>query len=286
MRRAMRRPRRGPARWRPAARRPGGLECRTSARSESVQQSKIPTLGGGERWRRGRDRPVPGSGVRSRRSAGRSGVSKGMVVQIEGAKTNPSIGTLCRLADAFGVTIARLLESPHEPAMRIVDADAPPMLWRGQSGGAARLLSGINDPDFVELWDWRLEPGESRSSPDHAAGTREMVHVLTSALTVTVGGVDHRVRRPVRPRSTLPTVHTGIPTWARCRCSPWWWSRCRRGVRPAEPLTGRSGALLAPLALRRGVARDDRRVDVLQHDLPGDDDPGHVRAARDLVHHR
>lgn|SRR5215207_7047515 len=63
MRRAMRRPRRGPARWRPAARRPGGLECRTSARSESVQQSKIPTLGGGERWRRGRDRPVPGSGV-------------------------------------------------------------------------------------------------------------------------------------------------------------------------------------------------------------------------------
>jgi len=125
--------------------------------------------------------------------AGRSGVSKGMVVQIEGAKTNPSIGTLCRLADAFGVTIARLLESPREPAMRIVQAGAPPVLWRGPSGGAARLLSGINDPDFVELWDWRLEPGESHSSPDHAAGTREMVHVLTGALTVRIGGVDHRV---------------------------------------------------------------------------------------------
>ena len=46
--------------------------------------------------------------------AGRSGVSKGMLVQIEGARTNPSIGTLCRVADAFGVNIARLLEPAEE----------------------------------------------------------------------------------------------------------------------------------------------------------------------------
>jgi transcriptional regulator with XRE-family HTH domain len=43
--------------------------------------------------------------------AGRSGVSRGMVVQIEGARTNPSIGTLCRLAEAFGVNLAALIES-------------------------------------------------------------------------------------------------------------------------------------------------------------------------------
>ena len=41
--------------------------------------------------------------------SGRSGVSKGMVVQIEGNRTNPSVGTLSRLADAFGVTVLSLI---------------------------------------------------------------------------------------------------------------------------------------------------------------------------------
>jgi len=50
----------------------------------------------------------------------RSGVSKGMLVQIEGARTNPSIGTLCRLAEAFGVSIGRLLEAEPEPVVKIV----------------------------------------------------------------------------------------------------------------------------------------------------------------------
>jgi transcriptional regulator with XRE-family HTH domain len=126
--------------------------------------------------------------------SGRSGVSKGMVVQIEGAKTNPSIGTLCRLADAFGVTVARLLEPGPARRVRVGVADEAPLLWRGERGGFARLLAGMNEPDFVELWEWRLEPGDSHDSPDHSPGTREVLHVLTGTLTVTVDGADHPVR--------------------------------------------------------------------------------------------
>ena len=36
----------------------------------------------------------------------RSGVSKGMLVDIEGCKANPSIALLCRIAAAMGVTVA------------------------------------------------------------------------------------------------------------------------------------------------------------------------------------
>ncbi|MGC4887266.1 helix-turn-helix domain-containing protein [Micromonospora sp. DT227] len=125
--------------------------------------------------------------------AGRSGVSKGMLVQIEGARTNPSIGTLCRVADAFGVSMARLLEPAEESTVRITPADQAPVLWRGAHGGVARLLSGLGEPDLVELWDWRMRPGEALHSPDHAHGTREILHVLDGAVTVTVDGVDHRV---------------------------------------------------------------------------------------------
>jgi transcriptional regulator with XRE-family HTH domain len=125
--------------------------------------------------------------------SGRSGVSKGMVVQIEGARTNPSIGTLCRLADAFGVPMARLLEPATERAVRVGDVSAAPELWRGERGGAGRLLAGLGDASFVELWDWRMEPGEEHRSPDHAPGAKEVLHVLAGTLTATVDGTPYQL---------------------------------------------------------------------------------------------
>lgn len=125
--------------------------------------------------------------------ASRSGVSKGMLVQIEGARTNPSIGTLCRIAESFGVSIGRLLESEPEPVVKIVGADEPPVLWRGGTGGTGRLLRGVNDPAFVEVWQWRLPPGETHDSSDHSSGTRELIHLHEGSLVVTVDGNDHTV---------------------------------------------------------------------------------------------
>jgi transcriptional regulator with XRE-family HTH domain len=125
----------------------------------------------------------------------RAGVSKGMLVQIENARTNPSIGTLCRLAESFGVSIARLVEpDPERERVRIIDAEEPKVLWRGAHGGLARLLAGVNDPAFVEFWEWRISPGERHGSAEHTPGTRELVHLRAGALVVTVDGTDHPVR--------------------------------------------------------------------------------------------
>lgn len=125
--------------------------------------------------------------------SGRSGVSKGMVVQIEGARTNPSVGTLCRLADAFGVTVARLLEPAAARTVRITSADEAPLLWRGGYGGFGRLLGSVHDPDLVELWEWALAPGDRHTSAEHTSGAREVLHVLAGAVTVSVDGTDHKV---------------------------------------------------------------------------------------------
>ena len=122
--------------------------------------------------------------------AGRSGVSKGMLVQIEAARTNPSIGTLARVADAFGVTVARLLEPAADRSVRVSDYDEAPVLWRGGRGGTARLLRGLNE---VELWDWRLAPHEAYASDDHQPGTREVITVLAGSVTVSVGGEEYVV---------------------------------------------------------------------------------------------
>ncbi|GAA3450444.1 XRE family transcriptional regulator [Dactylosporangium matsuzakiense] len=126
--------------------------------------------------------------------ASRSGVSKGMLVQIEGARTNPSIGTLCRVAESFGVSVGRLIESEPEPVVKIVGADEPAVLWRGPGGGSGRLLRGVNDPAFVEVWEWRMAPGEEHDSGDHAPRTREIIHVREGSLTMVIDGADYRVR--------------------------------------------------------------------------------------------
>jgi transcriptional regulator with XRE-family HTH domain len=83
--------------------------------------------------------------------AARAGVSKGMLVQIEQSQTNPSIATLCKLANALGVALPRLVEVADEPVIRRVTRAEVAWLWRGRGkGSAAGLVGGIEAPIPVE----------------------------------------------------------------------------------------------------------------------------------------
>jgi transcriptional regulator with XRE-family HTH domain len=126
--------------------------------------------------------------------SGRSSVSKGMLVQIEAARTNPSVGTLARIAEAFGVTVARLLQPAADRSVHLSDVLDAPVLWQGGRGGTGRLLRGLSDPNFVELWDFRIAPHERYESEEHQPGTREMAHILVGEIVINVDGEDHAVR--------------------------------------------------------------------------------------------
>jgi transcriptional regulator with XRE-family HTH domain len=125
--------------------------------------------------------------------ANRSGISKGMLVQIEQARTNPSIGTLCRLADAFGVTLAQLVELSAASTVRVVGAAEVVRLWEGAEGSVGDLLVGTDRSEHVELWRWRLAAGDEHDSEGHHPGTRELIAVLAGTLTLVVGEEEHRV---------------------------------------------------------------------------------------------
>ncbi|MEZ5289135.1 MAG: XRE family transcriptional regulator [Vicinamibacterales bacterium] len=123
--------------------------------------------------------------------ARRAGLSKGMLVQIEQCQTNPSIATLCKLANALGIALPRLVESSAEPEVRRVAADEVAWLWQGRARGSrAGLLAGIDGPIPVELWDWRVGARDGYDAVAHPPGTREVLHVLDGALTVSVEGVE------------------------------------------------------------------------------------------------
>jgi transcriptional regulator with XRE-family HTH domain len=120
----------------------------------------------------------------------RSGVSKGMVVEIEKGSANPSIATLCKIAAALGLSVADFVNVADTPAAHLIDSDDIPTLWTGELGGSARLLAGTSGPNMLELWRWELFPGESFASAGHPNGTIELFHVEKGTLHLRVGDAE------------------------------------------------------------------------------------------------
>lgn len=120
--------------------------------------------------------------------AQRAGLAKGTLVQIEQGRANPAISTLCRLAAALGVAVADLVAPvAQDQAVTLVPPDQARRLWQGPAGGEAVLLAGTPGPDMLEMWRWRLMPGERFDAPAHGRATREVLHVTEGTLAVEVG---------------------------------------------------------------------------------------------------
>ncbi|MEU5979249.1 XRE family transcriptional regulator [Streptomyces sp. NPDC047315] len=138
--------------------------------------------------------------------AARSGVSRGMVIQIEQARTNPSVGTTVKLADALGISIATLLDHEQGPQVRIVPAEQGVRMWATPEGSSSTLLIGVEKRGPLELWKWRLMPGDGSSSDAHPLGTIELLHVTEGVLTLVVDGVAHTV-----PAGASATFESNVP---------------------------------------------------------------------------
>jgi len=123
--------------------------------------------------------------------AARAGLSKTMLVQVEQAQTNPSIATLCKLANALGIALMKLVEVTDEPVVRRITPADVAWLWRGRTkASVAGLVAGVETPLPVELWEWRIGARDGYDAVAHPSGTREFVYVLEGAATVTVEGVE------------------------------------------------------------------------------------------------
>jgi transcriptional regulator with XRE-family HTH domain len=123
--------------------------------------------------------------------AGRSGVSRRMLINIEQGSANPSIATLLRVSDALGIGLPGLVDAGQTADLRVTRSGQAPVLWQGPCGGSAVLVAGTEPPDVVELWDWSLAPGESHHSEPHATGTRELLLVLEGQVQVQAGPACH-----------------------------------------------------------------------------------------------
>jgi transcriptional regulator with XRE-family HTH domain len=117
----------------------------------------------------------------------RSGVSKGTLVSLEAGRGNPSVAVLCQVAVALGVSLAELVDFSTEPAPAEFDPAGGKVIWRGKRGSNARLIVGTSGPAMVELWQWKISPGDRYEASAHSPGTRELIQVECGRLGLAVG---------------------------------------------------------------------------------------------------
>ncbi|WLG82849.1 helix-turn-helix domain-containing protein [Pseudomonas cucumis] len=122
--------------------------------------------------------------------AEKSGVSRRMLVAIEAGEKNVSLTTLDRVAEALDVAFSDLIQAPdaRDPS-RINE-----LAWAGTiPGSKAVLLSKATATREVELWEWRLEPGEHYPSEPDAEGWSEQLYVFEGCLTLMLGDQPQKI---------------------------------------------------------------------------------------------
>jgi len=120
------------------------------------------------------------AGLSQKGLAEASGISLRMIGGIENGATSVSTATLDRIGIALDATLAELVADPL--ALRSARIDR--LGWSGDKGGEGVLRWSIDARREVELWEWRLEPGEHYQAAADPVGWHVMIFVVEGRLTL------------------------------------------------------------------------------------------------------
>jgi transcriptional regulator with XRE-family HTH domain len=116
------------------------------------------------------------------------GVSKSMLSQIERNEANPTLAVTARIAQAFGMSLGELVDSPSaSPSIHVIRANDREYHYRSDKDCRIRTLSPLHLEKDVEFYELELKPGARLKSAAHFEGTREFLTLQKGRLTVTSG---------------------------------------------------------------------------------------------------
>jgi transcriptional regulator with XRE-family HTH domain len=133
--------------------------------------------------RRERDR----AGLSLTELAGRAGIAKSTLSQLESGTGNPSVETLWAIAATLGIPLSRLVDPPRSN-VRVIRAGEGPVIHSEQANYAATLLASCPPGARRDIFLIGAQPGEPRISQPHPPGTVE--HVVLGAGRARVGPGD------------------------------------------------------------------------------------------------
>lgn len=118
--------------------------------------------------------------------AQRSGVSRAALSQIEGARTNPTLAVLWKVAVGLEVPFQALIGATEEKTPQLMRASDTAPLRSADGRMESRLLSPRGTAPDLEIYELKFLPkGVHRSEP-HSEGTTEILTVTAGALRVTI----------------------------------------------------------------------------------------------------
>lgn len=122
-----------------------------------------------------------------RQLAAATGLSAGMLSQIERGTTDPSLATIRKLAAVFGADLATLFADPAPTAVHHSKVGKRPVLASAEGHiPYERLTPGRTD---LEVLHGTLGPGEATSEEGWSHPSTECAYVTVGTLTAEVGGV-------------------------------------------------------------------------------------------------
>ena len=120
----------------------------------------------------------------------KSGVSRRMLVAIEAGEKNVSLSTLDRVAEALDVAFSDLIQAPDVRDHSRINE----LAWAGEIvGSKAVLLAKATARREVELWEWRLEPGDRYCPDPDLEGWSEQLFVFEGSLTLVIGDQENLI---------------------------------------------------------------------------------------------
>ncbi len=113
------------------------------------------------------------------------GVSRSMLSQIERNETNPTLAVMFRIAQAFGMSLGQLVETPGATSnVDIIRASDRAFHYRSDQDCQIRTLSPLHLEKDVEFYEVTLQPGGALRSAPHFTGTREFLTVQKGRVRV------------------------------------------------------------------------------------------------------
>ncbi len=117
-----------------------------------------------------------------------SGVSRSMLSEIERGAANPTLGVAFRIAQAFGLSLGDLVESPAPKAkIDVIRAGDRGLLFRDDEQCRIRTLSPLHLEKDVEFYEVTLRTGGKLESSPHYSGTREFLTVERGTVRLQAG---------------------------------------------------------------------------------------------------
>jgi len=142
-----------------------------------------------------------------------SGISKTMLGQIERGESNPSIGTVWKIANGLKISFTALIHEPKSDTTVVTGNDIQVLM---EDEGRVRIYPHFpfEEGRRFEIYMMEMDPQSALNAEPHIEGTEEFITVFEGEVTIRVGMEEYTLNQgeSIRFRADKPHayVNSGV----------------------------------------------------------------------------